>query len=152
MSKSRKPDFGQWFHQTNMDLILYKTRSGCNYHHDLFYISSYIHDSEFYIKNIKLHNKKLHILLDRIRWELFKAKNELISQRSKLIIHNVKSFRLELSESILEDFVTKELEIREFTYDPLNNQFILFNDVIGFRLFIELKRDSNFPCVILNDF
>lgn len=144
-------DFGKWFYQNNLDKIIYRTRNDSNYYHDLFYISSYIHDSEFDLSRIKQTKTKLCIELDRIRWELFKdGDDELISIKSQLVINNVIGYSLQLSKYITNYLKDSKVEVQKIYHDIANNNLILFNKTSGFKLTIRIKNEQT-PLVFLED-
>jgi hypothetical protein len=144
-------DFGKWFYENNSDKIIYKTRNDSNYYHDLFYIASYIHGSEFDINKIKHTKTKLYIKLDRIRWELFKDNDdELISTKSQLIIDNVIDYSVQLSKYITNYLKDPKVEIKDFYYDIANNSLIILNSTSGFKLAINIKNERP-PLIFLED-
>jgi hypothetical protein len=102
-SKNRpiaQPDFDSLFHTDRRDPLDYRTRVGPNFHHDLLYLRSYIHDARLRYGRIRLLGKKLTIPLERDRWERYKDMGEnLEAIASQLTISPVLSISLELSGS-----------------------------------------------------
>ena len=100
-SKNRpiaQPDFDSAFHTDRRDPLDYQTRVGPNFHHDLLYLRSYIHDARLRYGGIQLRRKKLTIPLERDRWERYKAIGEnLEAISSQLTISPALSISLELS-------------------------------------------------------
>ncbi|HEV2962668.1 MAG TPA: hypothetical protein VG649_12635 [Candidatus Angelobacter sp.] len=94
-------DFGTGFHTDSHAPIRYETRYGPNRQHDVFYLSSYIHDATFRIDELDLRRKSLFLPLNRDRWELYRGVGDLVSIRSELTISRVVSLRLELGHSSL---------------------------------------------------
>jgi len=92
-----QPDFGSNFHTQSRTPIRYETRQACaNGRHDLIYLSSYIHDAEFRIDEIRQRGRSAVIPLRRARWELYKQTNELPCVQSELTVSAVKSLDVQL--------------------------------------------------------
>lgn len=105
----QQPDFGIGFHTDSEAPILYERRwQPGNMHHDIIYLSSYVHDAEFRLDEMRFEGSRLTIPLKRARWELDRALGgDLRYIPSSLTISPVLSFRLELAhESLLaRDFL-----------------------------------------------
>jgi len=59
-----------------------------NLQHDLLYLSSYIHDATFLIKQVELREKKLCIPMERARWERYDLVGDLERISSVLTIEH----------------------------------------------------------------
>jgi hypothetical protein len=104
-----QPDFGTGFHTDSDAPVLYERRWQLgNMHHDIIYLSSYVHDAEFRLDEMRFDRSRLTIPLKRARWELDRALGgDLRYIPSQLTVSPVLSLRLELShESLLaRDFL-----------------------------------------------
>jgi hypothetical protein len=99
--ESQQPDFGADFYADNAAPIRYhanRYRLG-NFRHDIVYLSSYIHDAEVRLDELRLRRKSLVIPLNRARWELDRGVGDLAYIRSKLTISPVLSVSLELNHT-----------------------------------------------------
>ncbi len=97
--------------------IDYLSRPMPNLYHDIFYLSSYIHDARFKMRNVTLLGKKLVIPLQRDRWELFEKRKNLQTIASRLIICPVLSLCWEFCGSLAtfrRDIRSRDVWIRHF--------------------------------------
>jgi hypothetical protein len=89
-------DFRSYFQTESTVPIEFSSRPPPNLVHDLYYLSSYIHDAEFGIGQVCLQGKKLRILMKRCRWERYDAVGNLETIPSQLTIQPVDSITWEL--------------------------------------------------------
>ncbi len=89
-------DFRSYFQTTSTDPIEFSSRPPPNLVHDLYYLSSYIHDAEFHIEQVQLRGNRLHIPMKRCRWELYDVAGNLETISSRLTIRPVDSITWEL--------------------------------------------------------
>ena len=89
-----QPDFGAAFHRRDTDPVAYAVRNDENKFHDLFYISSYLHESLFRVSDITGSGKRVVIPVCRIRWELLKHLGYIENISSRLIVTGVRDFKM----------------------------------------------------------
>ena len=102
--------------------------------HDLVFLSSYIHDARFKIKEVRLRGKKLQIPLERDRWERYKSLGELECIPSLLTVNPVLSIGWESKGRLIrkgsapqaEEFCIRHVYPGEAYWDePENGQIVL---------------------------
>lgn len=110
-------NFTSHFQTDDPTPIDYLSRPMPNLYHDIFYLSSYIHDSRFKMRNIAFRGKKLIVPLERDRWELFGKRKNLQSIPSRLIIYPVLSMCWEFCGPLAifrGDLRSRDVWIRHF--------------------------------------
>jgi hypothetical protein len=95
-------NFGDYFQTDNKEPIDFSGRHPPNLQHDLFYLSSYIHDAEFLIEQVQLKEKTLLIPMQRSRWELYDSLGGLEVIDSVLAIEDVEEITWELLDNRLK--------------------------------------------------
>jgi hypothetical protein len=87
------PDFGIYFRTKSRSPIDFVCREGANLLHDMVFLRSYLHDATFEMSNVGLKEKVLRITMQWDRWELLKARGQLESIATRLIISPVLSLK-----------------------------------------------------------
>ncbi|HEX6878895.1 MAG TPA: hypothetical protein VF135_00900, partial [Terriglobales bacterium] len=92
-----QPDFGVGFHTRTRAPIRYESRQFCaNGKHDFIYLSSYLHDAEFRLDEIRMWKMSLAIPVRRARWELYRELDELLEIPSEVTVWALKSLDIHL--------------------------------------------------------
>jgi hypothetical protein len=112
-------NFRDYFQTDSKDPVDFSGRYPPNLQHDLLYLSSYIHDATFIIKQVQLIEKKLSIPMERARWELYDSLGTLEMTRSVLAIEHVEEITWGLAENLSEadNFTVSRIFFGEMFWD-----------------------------------
>jgi hypothetical protein len=117
-------NFRDYFQTESTEPIDFSGRHPPNLQHDLLYLSSYIHDATFLIKQVELREKKLTIPMERTRWELYDSLETLEVISSVLAIEHVEEITWELPDELSElaDFIVSKIFFGETFWDNFGGE------------------------------
>jgi hypothetical protein len=128
-------NFRDYFQTESTEPIDFWRRDPPNLQHDLLYLSSYIHDAAFLIKQVELRERKLSIPMERTRWELYDSVGTLKTIPSVLAIEHVEEIIWELTDELSEadKFIVRKLFFGEIFWDNFGGEGNLEIFVAGMR-------------------
>ena len=88
-------DFTTFFAKHEIERLEFRTRRDVNYHHDIIFLSSYLHDATFTPQDFRWEGQQLMIDVHRDCWEFWtrihRVRDELLGCRSRLSISGIDS-------------------------------------------------------------
>ena len=117
-------NFRDYFQTDNKDPIDFSARYPPNLQHDLLYLSSYIHDATFSIKQVELRETRLSIPMERVRTELHDSLGDSETIRSVLTIEHVEKITWELADYLSEtdNFIVSGIFFGEMFWDNFGGE------------------------------
>jgi hypothetical protein len=136
-------NFRDYFQTESTAPIDFSSRLPPDLQHDLLYLSSYIHDATFLIKQVELREKKLCIPMERARWELWDSLDTLERISSVLTIEHVEKITWELPDDLSDkdNFIASKIFFGEIFWDNFGgegNLEIILTGVLGSKLRIQV--------------
>lgn len=145
-----QPDFDAMFYR-KQPWEEFALRPGANWHHDVIFMSSLLHDAKFCREDVRLTRHRCHIGLVRDCWECYRGRGALISMPCRLTLAAFASWEWVVSQRREESaFLLRGLDwVAEREGDGDRGQLVLCG--AGFALVLRCSRSSVRVAIAVRD-